>query len=94
MNVVPRMPSWTKSSSSASCPLAYITAIFAQVPVPQGERSSAPVQELGRDQSSLPVETTTVFLRCAPGARGGPESCAMVTPAIAGFSGWTTGSCS
>src|ERR1039458_9501024 len=94
VNVVPRMPSWTKSSYSPSCPLACSAAILAQVPVPQGERSMTPVQVSGRDQSSVPVDTTTAFLRCASIRVGGPESCAMLTPAIPGFSGWTTGSCS
>src|ERR1035437_9919345 len=94
VNVVPRMPSWTKSSYSPSCPLACSAAILAQVPVPQGERSITPVQVSGRAQSSVPVETTTAFLRCASSREGGPESCAMLTPAMPGFSRCTTGSCS
>src|SRR5205085_9767715 len=94
VKVVPRMPSCMKSRPNGSCPFAYIAAIFAQVPVPQGDRSSTPVHDCGRDQSSLPVETMTVFFRCAPAEDGGPEISAMVTPAIPGFSGCTTGNCS
>ena len=76
-----------------SRPFAWSVAILAQVPVPHGDRSIAPVQVEGRSQSSLPVETVTAF---AVGVRrgGGPESCAIVTPANPGCSGWTTGSCS
>src|SRR5260370_23234804 len=37
VNVVPRMPSWTKSSYSPRCPLACSAAILAHVSVPQGE---------------------------------------------------------
>jgi hypothetical protein len=64
------------------------------VPVPQGERSNTPVQDWGRDRSSVPVDTTTAFRAWASGRAGGPEICAMVTPAIAGFSGCTTVNCS
>ena len=42
---------------------------MADVPVPQGERSIAPVQVDGRSQSSVPVETTTAFLASASGLR-------------------------
>src|SRR6185312_17411694 len=80
VKVVPRIPSWTKSWCRGSLPLACSAAILAHVPVPQGERSSAPVHDSGRDQSSVPVETTTVFLRLAAGFEGSPESWAMVTP--------------
>ncbi len=59
--------------------------------MPQGERSSAPVHEEGRFQSSLPVETITVFLRSERGWSAGAESWAMVMPAMAEFSGWTDG---
>ena len=95
VNVVPRTPSCTKSWPSGSSPLAHIAAILAQVPVPQGERSRAPVQVSGLFQSSLPVETMTVLRRWEPGLSGGAESWPIVTPRISGFSGWTGGgSCS
>ena len=77
-----------------SRPRACSVAIFAQVPVPHGERSIAPVHVAGRSQSSCPVETITALRRSVVARRGGPESCAIVTSWIAGFSGWTTGSCS
>ena len=74
VNVVPRTPSWTNSWPSGSSPLAHIAAIFAQVPVPQGERSRAPVQVSGLSQSSFPVDTMTVLRRWAPAVSGGAES--------------------
>ena len=74
--------------------MAWSAAILAQVPVPQAERSSAPVQVAGPLPVDAPVEMTTVFLRSAPAASGGAENWAIVTPAIAGFSGWTAGNCS
>src|SRR5437879_11328509 len=43
VKTVPRMPSCTKSWPIGRAPLACSTAIFAQVPVPHGERSTAPV---------------------------------------------------
>src|SRR4029077_7486812 len=74
VNVVPRIPSCTKSWWNGSSPLACNAAIFAHVPVPHGERSRAPVQDEGRVQSSFPVETTTAFLRCDPGCVGGADN--------------------
>ena len=47
----------------AAGPRAWSVAIFAQVPVPHGERSMAPVHVDGRFQSSVPVETTTALRR-------------------------------
>src|ERR1700724_1446201 len=85
VKVVPRIPSCTKSWPNPSCPLACSAAILAQVPVPQGDRSSTPVHDSGRDQLSVPVDTTTVFLRWASARDGSPDNCAIVTPAIAEF---------
>ncbi len=61
MNTVPRIPSCRKSSPIPSRPVAWRTAIRADVPVPQGDRSIAPVQVEGSSQSSVPVETVTTF---------------------------------
>ena len=94
MNTVPRIPSWRNSSPRRSSPFAASVAIFADVPVPHGERSIAPVQVAGRSQSSVPVETVTTFRREFAGSWAGPESWPMVMPANPGCSGWTTGSCS
>ncbi|GIT27512.1 MAG: hypothetical protein CM1200mP41_35560 [Gammaproteobacteria bacterium] len=68
-------------------PLACNVAILALVPVPQGERSSAPFQVSGRFQSREPVDTTAAFLRVAFGFVAGPESTPMVISETAGFSG-------
>jgi hypothetical protein len=92
--MVPRMPSWTKSWCRPSCPFAWSAAIRAQVPVPHGERSIAPVHVAGRSQSKSPVETTTAFLYAASGRVGGPHSWPIEMPTILSFSGWTTGNCS
>ena len=94
VNTVPRIPSWRKSSPTASRPFAWRTAILAHVPVPHGDRSMTPVQVDGRAQSSAPVETVTTFRHELRGSCGGPDSCPMVIPANPGCSGWTTGSCS
>lgn len=40
---------------SGNSPFACRTAIFAHVPVPQGQRSSAPVQVAGSSQERSPV---------------------------------------
>ena len=92
MKTVPRIPSWRKSSPTRRLPFAWRTAILADVPVPHGDRSIAPVQVAGRSQSSLPVETVTTLRRSFAGSCAGPDSCAMVIPAKPGWSGWTTGS--
>ena len=63
------------------------TASTAQVPVPHGDRSSAPVHVDGRFQSSRPVETITAFRQSLSGEAGGPDSCAIVGPVMAAFSG-------
>ena len=67
---------------------------MAEVPVPHGERSIAPVHVAGRSQSSVPVETVTTLRRLFAGSWAGPDSCPMVIPAKPGWSGWTTGNCS
>ena len=41
-----------------------------------------PVHVAGRSQSSVPLETTTVFFIEAPGTLGGPVNCMMLIPAI------------
>ena len=43
------------------------------MPGPHGDRSSAPVHQLGRDQSSFPVETTTVACDGGDGPLGHPR---------------------
>jgi hypothetical protein len=53
-------------------PLACRAAIRAQVPVPQGERSSTALHDSGRSQFNRPVETTTAFLAVASSRLGGP----------------------
>ena len=80
--------------SGPSLPLAFSTAIRALVPVPQAERSSAPVQVDGFSQSKSPVEITTVLRPCASGLTGLPVIMAMVGPVSSGLSGWTDGYCS
>src|SRR4029453_13491649 len=70
---VPNPPGCRKSWVSESFPFAYSVAIFAHVPVPQGERSITPVHVLGLFQSSSPVETTTQFCQSASSLSGGPE---------------------
>ena len=72
VKTVPRMPSWRNGWSSRSWPLAWSVAILADVPVPHGERSMAPVQVAGRSQSSGPVETVTTFRRLFAGSCAGP----------------------
>ncbi len=94
MKTVPSTPAWRKSWWSPNRPRACSVAILAEVPVPHGERSSAPVHVDGRFQSSVPVETTTAFCQSASPRNGGPESWAIVTPSKPGCSGCTTGSCS
>ena len=59
--MVPKIPSWRNSSSNDSSPFACITAIRADVPVPHGDRSMAPVQVSGRSQSNLPVDMITAL---------------------------------
>ena len=93
VHTVPMMLSWRNSSPRASSPLACITAIFAQVPVPHGERSKQPFQLSGRSQLGRPVDTVTALRRCAS-PTGGPESCEIDTPPISGVRGCSTESCS
>ena len=45
---------------------------MADVPVPHGERSIAPVHVAGRSQSSVPVETVTTLRRLFAGSCAGP----------------------
>src|SRR5438270_2997348 len=80
VKIVPRIPSCGNGSLSRSLPLACSTAMRAQVPVPHGDRSIAPVHVLGLFQSSCPVETITAFLATAFGLVGAPVSSAIVMP--------------
>ena len=63
VKTVPRTPSCRNGWPSGNSPRACSVTIFAQVPVPHGERSSAPVQVDGRVTSSVPVDTTTALRR-------------------------------
>ena len=92
MNTVPRIPSWRKSCPTARRPRAWSVAIRADVPVPHGERSIAPVHVAGRSQSRIPLETVTAFRIAFVGSWAGPDSCPIVIPANPGCCGWTTGS--
>ncbi len=82
--LVPMIEQWSKTWPSAIWPRACMTASRAQVPVPQGERSSRP------------GDTTTVFLAVSrsPVRSTGPVNSVTVTSRISGFSGCTTGNCS
>mmetsp|Transcript_14242 Transcript_14242/g.43127 ORF Transcript_14242/g.43127 Transcript_14242/m.43127 type:complete len:214 (-) Transcript_14242:376-1017(-) len=60
--VVPTMDVWRSLSLTRSVPRAWRAAMTAQVPVPQGLRSSMPVKDSGRAQSQAPpLLMTTVF---------------------------------
>ena len=59
VKIVPRMPSWRNTSPTLNTPRAWSVAMRADVPVPHGERSMAPVHVAGLSQSSVPVETVT-----------------------------------
>src|SRR5581483_187738 len=84
VNTVTKMPAWRKSSFNFNLPLAYNAAIFAQVPVPHGERSSAPVHVAGLFQSKRLVETIAAFFKSALGVIAGADKMPMVTSRISG----------
>lgn len=71
---------WRKGRFSGNSPLACSTAILAQMPVPQGQRSIAPVQVAGSSQEKSPEAMVTAFFQSAFGSPVGPESCEMVMP--------------
>ena len=80
VKVVPKIPSWIKSVLRSNKFFAYKEAIFAHVPVPQGDLSITPFQVSGLSQSNSPVDTTTAFFNVASGFSGGPETTAIVIP--------------
>ncbi len=81
-NVEPSADAWVIASPTPISPRAWRAAIRAERPVPVAERSSRP------------GATTTAFRLTFPTPCHGSASWTMLTPAIAGFSGWTHGSCS
>ncbi len=81
-NVEPIAEACVIASPTAIRPRACSTAIRADSPVPVAERSSRP------------GATTTAFRLTAPTPCHGSAIWTMLTPAMAGFSGWEQGSCS
>src|SRR3546814_2967806 len=63
--MIRRPPRSTRTDTLFPYTTLFRSAIRAQVPVPHGERSRTPVNDSGRDQSSVPLLTTTVFLAWA-----------------------------
>ena len=78
----PMIDSWIIESPTCMAPRACSTAMRAQVPVPHGLRSERP------------GATMTVLRVTWPTPAKGRVNCTMLTPAMSGFSGCTTSSCS
>ena len=78
----------------AICQTRGASIVRAEVPVPHGQRSRAPVKLSGRSQSGDPVATVTAFRARAPAMVAAPVSWEIVGPVIDGSSGWETGRCS
>ena len=86
------MPWWTKGASSASSPRACMQAMRAHVPVPHGERSSAPVHVAG-SSDSWSVAMTIALRPSMPGAGDGPVIMTRLIESISGLRGCFTGYC-